>query len=193
MAEAGISRRDVELALELGDAAGITQELRDQVARYNAEDCASTESLRDWLEARRAERIAAGCVIERPRPQDAAPPENAAARDQRIEAIRAALVAKVGPDPAQWSDVERAISQLASMMGYFRQEAKNASPSRDSRTRYHSEPRTVATTSDPDPSIARTAPPRKYRLPLVRVRSETSRASPSASPIVGGVHCKGLF
>src|SRR5262245_61823474 len=73
------------------------------------------------------------------------------------------------------------------------QEARNASASRDNRTRYHSEPRTVATTSDPDPSIALTAPPRKYRLPRVRVRSETSRASASASPMVGGVHCKGLF
>ena len=43
------------VAIEMGDVAGITEELRNRVAVYNAEDCASTESLRDWLEARRAD------------------------------------------------------------------------------------------------------------------------------------------
>src|SRR5688572_24191327 len=131
LAEAGISRRDVELALELGDASGITQELRDQVARYNAEDCASTESLRDWLEARRAEQVAAGCVIERPPEKEAAPSEDVGERDQRIQELQAELRAMVDPHPGPLPDplpgpLPRERELLASMLGYFRQEEKNA-------------------------------------------------------------------
>jgi predicted RecB family nuclease len=124
--EAGAARRDVELALELGDRAAITESLRDQVARYNAEDCYSTEALRTWLEARRAEAITGGIGIERPTVKDAAPTEAVNERDQRIQAIKAALCAQVPEDPTTWSDQHRAISLLASMLGYFRQEEKNA-------------------------------------------------------------------
>ena len=40
----------VELALESEDAAAITPGLRLAVETYNADDCRSTEALRDWLE-----------------------------------------------------------------------------------------------------------------------------------------------
>jgi uncharacterized protein len=115
LAEAGVSRRDVELALEMNDVGAITDELRDRVARYNFEDCLSTEALRGWLEAQRALEIAAGAVIDRPPAQPPEPSVEVSERDQRIQSLKDALIAK-GPEN----------SLLASMLGYFRQEEKNA-------------------------------------------------------------------
>jgi predicted RecB family nuclease len=124
--EAGIARRDVELALEMGDRAALTHDLREMVERYNAEDCYSTEALRTWLEARRAEAIAAGMAIERPTVKEAAPPEGVNDRDLRIQALKAALTAQLPENDKDWSDEHKAIALLASMLGYYRQEEKNA-------------------------------------------------------------------
>lgn len=126
LAEAAVSRRDVELALELGDAGAITDELRDRVARYNAEDCLSTEALRDWLEVQRARQIALGIVIERPPAQPLEPSEEIGERDRRIQSLRQELMARLPMNPDEWSEEQRAIALLASMLGYFRQEEKNA-------------------------------------------------------------------
>lgn len=125
LAEAGVSRRDVELALELGDVACITEELRDRVARYSGEDCASTEVLRDWLEARRAQQVAAGLTIERPPEKAAASSEEVGERDERIWSLQAALTVRLPEDPASCSEEDRATTLLASgPLGYFRQEGK---------------------------------------------------------------------
>jgi uncharacterized protein len=52
--------------LELADAAGIPESDKAAIRGYNRDDCASTEALRNWLEAVRAEVIADGAVIDRP-------------------------------------------------------------------------------------------------------------------------------
>jgi predicted RecB family nuclease len=126
LAEAGLSRRDVEIALEFRDFEGIDAELRGKVERYNAEDCYSTEALRDWLEGERAQVVAAGTPIDRPAEKAAAPSEEVDERDKRIQALKNALAQKLPEDPAAWTDEHRAIALLASMLGYFRQEEKNA-------------------------------------------------------------------
>lgn len=126
LAEASISRRDIELAIELGQLEVITDELRNRVAKYNAEDCLSTEALRDWLEAERKRRLAAGEAIERPPLQPMEPSEEVDERDTRIDTLRQQLRARLSADPERWSDEERATELLASMLGYFRQEEKNA-------------------------------------------------------------------
>jgi uncharacterized protein len=126
LADAAVSRRDVELALELGDFGDITGELKERVARYNAEDCLSTEALRGWLEARRAERFRAGVAIERPPLKLPEPTEEVAERDRRIQALKDELLAALPTDSATWSEDQKAIALLASLLGYFRQEEKNA-------------------------------------------------------------------
>jgi predicted RecB family nuclease len=126
LAEAGISRRDVELAIELDDIDSISSQLRERVGRYNADDCYSTESLRNWLETRRARHMADGHAIERPPLQ---PPDASDAitdRDLRIQSLKAQLVAKLPNERESWTERDEAIALLASMLGYFRQEEKNA-------------------------------------------------------------------
>ncbi|MFZ3323726.1 MAG: TM0106 family RecB-like putative nuclease [Usitatibacter sp.] len=125
LAEASISRRDVELAIELGDTASISGELRERVARYNAEDCYSTESLRDWLETRRRQHVADGHAIERPALQLPDASDAVTDRDMRIWSLKEQLAAKLPSDRAAWKQSDEAIALLASMLGYFRQEEKN--------------------------------------------------------------------
>ena len=49
------------------------QQLLDELAAYNRDDCVSTWKLRDWLEARRQEAIARGWAMPRPRPPELRP------------------------------------------------------------------------------------------------------------------------
>ncbi len=123
--DAALARRDLELAIELGDADRITSELKEQVAAYNGEDCLSTEALQRWLERKRSEAIAAGQVIERPASADSEPSDEVSERDQRIASLQAALTRhpREGGGP---SSEQAARALLASMLGYCRQEEKNA-------------------------------------------------------------------
>lgn len=124
--DSGIARRELELALELGSVHAIGHETRERVATYNGDDCLSTESLRSWLERQRAELLARGQGIVRAVPGELAPSEEISARDQRIEALRAALLQGVPLDPETRSADDKARALLAAMLGYYRQEAKNA-------------------------------------------------------------------
>ncbi|MGY4478640.1 TM0106 family RecB-like putative nuclease [Bradyrhizobium sp. USDA 3364] len=124
--DAALARRDLELALELGDVHAIAEEIRERVAVYNGDDCLSTESLRGWLERQRDEIVARGQSIARPVPGVLAPSEEVSARDQRIEALREALRQGLPADPETWTADERARALLAAMLGYYRQEEKNA-------------------------------------------------------------------
>ena len=123
--DAAVARRDVEIALEVGESSSIPEALRERVAVYNRDDCYSTESLRNWLEQKRVEAIAQGDDIPRPVPGEMEPTEAVSERDQRIEALRQALRADLPDDAAEWSEEQRGRALLAAMLGYFRQEEKN--------------------------------------------------------------------
>lgn len=124
--EAAVARRDLELALELGGVDVVDADTLERVAVYNGDDCLSTESLRGWLEDQRAAALARGEDIVRPVPGELAPSEEVGARDQRIEALREALLQDLAADAAARTADERARALLAAMLGYYRQEGKNA-------------------------------------------------------------------
>ena len=124
--DAALARRDLELAIELADGRRITDELKKQVAAYNAEDCLSTEALQRWLERKRSEAIAAGQSIQRPAQASSEPSVEVSERDQRIATLRAELTAGLSANPEERTPEQAARSLLASMLGYCRQEEKNA-------------------------------------------------------------------
>jgi len=123
---AALARRDLELALELGDRDSILPEVREQVAAYNRDDCLSTESLHKWLERQRSDAIGRGQIIPRPPLGDTEPSAQVSERDQRIERLKEDLIDDLPQDPADRSAEQAAQALLASMLGYFRQEEKNA-------------------------------------------------------------------
>jgi uncharacterized protein len=88
----------VELALEFQALGDLAPEVRDAVAGYNRDDCVSALRLRDWLETLRADLVAQGAEIPRPEPASGAPSAQVDERQQRVEALRARLLALEGRD-----------------------------------------------------------------------------------------------
>jgi uncharacterized protein len=123
--EAGTHLRAVQRALELGHADAIPAETRAAVETYNREDCVSTWSLREWLEARRAELVAGGTPVPRPEPGSGEPPEKVDERAQRIAALFERLTAGVPEDPAARSDADRAHWLLAHLLDWHRREDRS--------------------------------------------------------------------
>jgi predicted RecB family nuclease len=124
--DAARARRDLEMALELGNVEAIDPTMRQEVATYNGDDCLSTDSLRGWLERQRAELVARGERIPRPIPGELAPSEEVGARDQRIQGLRDALLQDMPTNRDGRTSDENARALLAAMLGYYRQEEKNA-------------------------------------------------------------------
>lgn len=97
-----------------------------ELAAYNRDDCLSTWRLRDWLEARRAEAVAAGWSLPRPETRSGDPSETVAARDEATTDRERALRLGLPADRASRSAEEAARDLLAGLVGYFRREDKPA-------------------------------------------------------------------
>lgn len=121
---AGDQRRLVELALETGDVAGITDELRRAVEGYNRDDCRSTLALRVWLEQLRGELQAAGTEVPRPAVGEGEATEQVRQRDQRIADVRARLLARAAAEPSSLE--AQAIGRMADLVGWHRREERVA-------------------------------------------------------------------
>lgn len=124
--QARAAMRQIEHALELGNADEIDDETRRLVETYNGDDCCSTESLRDWLEGIRkaaSERVA---NILRPIEQDGAAPENVSGRQARVEAVVAALQQGMPADEQERSPDQAARWLLSNLLDWHRREDKVA-------------------------------------------------------------------
>ena len=119
---AALALRRVACALELGDAAGIADEDRSAVERYNRDDCLATVALRDWLEERRAELLATGASVDRPEVLDGAASEAIAERAAEVQIVFDRLVGGLPEDRSAWGPAERARWLLAHLLDYFRRE-----------------------------------------------------------------------
>lgn len=116
--------RQIEHALELQELEKIDEKLRAAVAQYNADDCRSTLSLRNWLERERASFISAGHVIPRPVPSEGAPPENIDERQKRTAALAARLRCGVPENADQRNSEQRAYWLLSNLLDWHRRELK---------------------------------------------------------------------
>ncbi len=115
----------VERMLELGQGGEIPAAARAAVLEYNREDCESTLRLRGWLEELRAERVAAGEAIERPKLEEE--PEvvkNVKAREQRALAVMERLTEGLCADEGKRTEEERGRWLLAHLADYHWREFK---------------------------------------------------------------------
>ena len=94
------------------------------IALYNADDCFSTRSLRDWLERERQALEQAGHRISRPTMSDGAPPESIGERQRQTAALAEALKRGVSSDPAQRNEEDAARWLLANLLDWHRRESK---------------------------------------------------------------------
>ncbi len=121
---AGRNRQVMEQALEFGTPDRVPEEVRDSVEGYNRDDCISTLRLRDWLEKLRSEAVAAGAPIVRPIPEDAAPTEALDEKAQRVDALRARLLAGIPDATEDRTEDQKARWLLAYMLDWHRRESK---------------------------------------------------------------------
>ncbi len=122
--EAGVHRRLVERALELGEAEEIPAESRVAVQQYNEDDCVSTLSLRSWLEKLRAEEVARGTVLPRPEKKSEEAPEKQSERTKRIRQLFERLVGGVPALAAERAPEQQARWLLAHLLEWHRREDK---------------------------------------------------------------------
>lgn len=122
--QANIALASLQAGLELADTESITDEDRAVVQGYNADDCASAQALRDWLEARRAELVGAGTNIPRPAPGQEGPSEELSARQEQINQLIERLTHDVPVDPEQRTEDQQARWVLAHLLGWHRREDK---------------------------------------------------------------------
>lgn len=110
--------------LEVADYAGISEEDKAAVKGYNRDDCASTEDLRDWLEALRARLISDGTAIARPAPTQAEISPELDAWHKRVAAVSARLVEGVPDDATERTAEQKARWLLASLLDWHGREKK---------------------------------------------------------------------
>lgn len=121
---ANIALASVQAGLELADTDSISDEDRQVVQDYNRDDCASTVALRDWLEARRTELIAADNEVPRPEPGQEGASEELTERQERIRALAARLTADVPVDIEERTPEQHARWVLAHLLNWHRREDK---------------------------------------------------------------------
>ncbi len=122
--EANQALTKVQTALELGDLDLIDADTRTKVASYNRDDCESTRSLRDWLEAQRDVLIEHGTGVPRPAPPEAAPSEALGEWQTKIDALVAQLIQGVPVDVADRSAEQHGRWLLGHTLDWHRREQK---------------------------------------------------------------------
>jgi predicted RecB family nuclease len=100
--------------------------LLESIRAYNEIDCLSTAGLRDWLEARRADLVAAEGEDAVPRPEvaDGQAPETVAEADAKVEELTLALLDGIPVDPAERDGDQQGRWLLAQLLGWHRREAR---------------------------------------------------------------------
>jgi uncharacterized protein len=98
------------------------------IADYNRDDCISTLRLRDWLEDRRTEAVAAFLEADwtRPASRDGAPTDALTERQAAVARRMEALTADVPADPADRTPDQAARWLLAQLLDWHRRDEKPA-------------------------------------------------------------------
>jgi uncharacterized protein len=122
--DASLHKHRLERALELGVPEDAPEGAAEAVEAYNRDDCVSTWRLRDWLESKRAERIAAGIEIPRPVLGEGIPSEDQEERSAETQALMDALLEGVPDERGARSPEQQASWTLAHLLEWHRREGK---------------------------------------------------------------------
>ncbi len=122
--EASFHKQRFERALELKVPEDAPEGAAEGVERYNRDDCVSTLRLRDWLEGKRAERLAAGATLPRPILGEGMPSEKQEERSALVQALMNTLLDGVPGERAERSVEQQARWILANLLEWHRRENK---------------------------------------------------------------------
>ncbi|GAB9241370.1 TM0106 family RecB-like putative nuclease [Bradyrhizobium diazoefficiens] len=110
--------------LELSDAAGIPETDKEAIRGYNRDDCSSTEALRHWLEAVRAEVVAGGAIVDRPALGTSEVSAELDEWHKKVAALVGRLTEGVSDDVAERSSEQQARWLLAFILDWHGRENK---------------------------------------------------------------------
>ena len=124
--DVSLPKRRLEVLLQTGQGQEAPGEIREIVRGYNEDDCVSTWRLRQWLEERRDERIAAGVEVPRPQPKEGEAGEELKEWQQELEDLRERLIEGVPELPEERDEEGQGRWQLAHMLDWHWREEKTA-------------------------------------------------------------------
>ena len=122
--QAGSALRQIQHGLELGGKSDVDHEVRRSVALYNADDCFSTQSLRDWLEHERSAFSGNG-LLSRPPIGEGAPSPALSEKQQRVQALSDALTKGLPEDAESRNAEDHAKQLLVDLLDWHRREMKS--------------------------------------------------------------------
>ena len=122
--EAGKAMRQMQHGLELGLSTEVDNSVKEAIVLYNADDCFSTLSLRNWLEQERLQQEQMGHHLARPIQSDGAPAEALSEHQQRRAALAEALRRDVPREPEMRNREQSARWLIANLLDWHRREAK---------------------------------------------------------------------
>ena len=124
--DVSLPKRRLEVLLQTGQGQEAPDEIRKIVRGYNEDDCVSTWRLREWLEERRDEWIAAGVEVPRPPPKEGEAGEELKEWQQELEDLRERLIEGVPELPEKRNGEGQARWLLAHMLDWHWREEKTA-------------------------------------------------------------------
>ncbi|MGY4169895.1 TM0106 family RecB-like putative nuclease [Bradyrhizobium sp. USDA 4529] len=113
-----------QACLEMADSEGVPESDKETIKGYNRDDCASTEGLRRWLEALRADLIEKGATIDRPTVATAEIGPELDAWQGKVAALAARLVKDVPDDANERTAEQKARWLIASLLDWHGREKK---------------------------------------------------------------------
>jgi predicted RecB family nuclease len=122
--EAARAMRTLQHSLEAARGVQVSDAVKDAIVFYNADDCFSTRSLRDWLEQERAQLEHAGHVLSRPVSSEGAAAEAVSERQQRSATLAGSLKRNIPPEAEQCTPEQAGCWLLANLLDWHRREAK---------------------------------------------------------------------
>jgi hypothetical protein len=114
----------LETLLENGMISNVDEQAKQVVLDYNREDCASTESLRNWLEKFRSEQIAQGHNIPRPLFENGEATEDQQHEQHRNRIVFEKLMTGLPTEAKDRTPEQQAKWLLAQMLEWYRRENK---------------------------------------------------------------------